>query len=73
MGIEFPIIMLLIALPIYFLLKAILLKFKIESKKNRWLFAFLTTLFMSPLIYVIAITIWIFSISYYPNNDFDRE
>jgi amino acid transporter len=73
MSFSIPIILLLIALPIYFLIKAILKKYNIGSKDNRWLITFVTTLIISPIIYVIAITIWIFSLSYYPVNEFNKE
>ena len=73
MSIEVPIIIILIALPIYFLIKLFFKKFKIGSENNRWLISFISTLIISPIIYFLAILIWVFSVSYYPNNDFDKE
>lgn len=73
MSFEVPIILILIALPIYFLIKEIFKKFKIGSDKNRWLYSFISTLMVSPVIYFFAIVIWMFSVSYYPNNDFNKE
>lgn len=73
MSIEVPIILILIALPIYFLIKQLFKKFKIGSENNRWLISFISILVISPIIYFLGILIWMFSVSYYPNNDFDKE
>lgn len=73
MSIEVPILILLIAIPFYFLINKTLKSFKIGTDKNRWLITFISTLIISPIIYIAAILIWIFTISYYPNNDFNRD
>ncbi|RKS42554.1 hypothetical protein BC962_3221 [Gillisia mitskevichiae] len=73
MGIEVPIIILLISLPVYFLIREILKKLKLGTEKNRWLITFVITLFVSPIMYVLSIMIWMYSISYYPRQDFDNQ
>ena len=73
MGIEVPIIILLISLPVYFLIREILKKLKLGTEKNRWLITFLITLLVSPVMYILSIMIWMFSISYYPSQDFDKQ
>ena len=48
-------------------------KLKVANEKNRGLIALISTVILSPLIYVGIIVIWIFSISYYPSNEFDKS
>ena len=69
---EVPIIILILAVPTYFLCKWIMTKLKIGNDKNRRFLAFIPTVVLSPLIYVGLIMIWIFTISYYPTNEFDK-
>lgn len=70
---EVPIIIFVIAIPIYLLFNWIFRKLKIGNDKNRKFFAIIPTVIVSPLIYVGLIVIWIFSMSYYPKKDFDRS
>ena len=72
MSIEVPIIILILAIPTYFLCKWILKKLNVGNEKNRKYVALIPTIFLSPIIYVGLIYLWIFSISYYPSNDFDQ-
>lgn len=69
---EVPIIVLIIAIPTYFICKWVLRKLKVGTEKNRRFVALIPTIILSPLIYVGLIMIWIFSISYYPTIDFDQ-
>jgi hypothetical protein len=69
---EVPIMVLILAIPIYFFSKWILNKLRIGNSKNRKYFAVLPTIILSPLVYVAAIIIWIFSMTYYPSKDFDK-
>ncbi len=73
MGPEVPIIILILAVPIYFFSKWILKKLNIGNEKNRKYFAVLPTIVLSPLVYVAAIVIWIVSMTYYPSKDFDKQ
>jgi len=73
MSLEVPIIILILAVPIYFLSKWILKKLKLGSKKSRKYLAIIPTLILSPLTYVGIIMIWWVSISYYPKKDFNKQ
>jgi uncharacterized membrane protein len=73
MSIEVPIIILILSIPTYFLSKWILKKLKFGNNKNRKFIALIPTLFLSPIIYVGIIYLWIFSISYYPSNEFNKQ
>ncbi len=70
---EVPIIILILAIPTYFICKWALRKLKIGNDKNRKFFAIIPTVIVSPLVYVGLIVIWIFSMSYYPKRDFDQN
>lgn len=70
---EVPIIILILAIPVYFLTKWILNKLKIGNEKNRKYLAIIPTVVLSPIFYVEIILIWIFSVSYYPKTDFDKQ
>lgn len=69
---EVPFIILILALPIYFISLWVMKKLKAGTDKNRKWLALIPTIILSPLIYVGLIMIWIFSISYYPTIDFDQ-
>jgi hypothetical protein len=73
MGIEVPIIIVILAIPVYFLLKWILKKLKIGDNKNRKFLAIIQTIILSPLLYVGIILVWFFSVSYYPKTDFNKQ
>lgn len=70
---EVPIIILILAIPVYFLSKWILKKFKFGNDKSRKFLAIIPTIIVSPILYVGIIMIWIFSISYYPKTDFNKQ
>ena len=73
MSIEVPIIVLFLAFPIYFLSKWILKKWNFGNEKNRKYLAIIPSVVLSPIVYIGLIYLWIFSISYYPTNDFDKQ
>jgi hypothetical protein len=73
MSIEVPFIILILAIPTYFLSKWILKRLNFGNKKNRKLIALIPTIFLTPIIYIGLIYLWIFSASYYPSNDFDKQ
>ena len=73
MSSEVPIIILILAIPTYFFCIWLMTKLKVANEKNRGLIALISTVILSPLIYVGIIVIWIFSISYYPSNEFDKS
>lgn len=73
MSLEVPIILLIIAIPVYFLSRWILKRLKLGDEKNRKYFAIILATILSPLLYAGIIMIWIFSISYYPKTDFNKK
>ncbi len=73
MSIEVPIIILIIALSIYILSKWLLKKLNLGNAKSRWYLASIPAIILSPVLYVGIVLIWIFSISYYPKTDFNRQ
>ena len=70
---EVPLIRLILAIPVYFLSNWILKKFKLGNDKNRKFLAIIPTIIIGPILYVGIIMIWIFSISYYPKTDFNKQ
>lgn len=69
---EVPIIILILAVPTYFICLWVLKKLNAGTKENRKWLALIPNMILSPIIYVGLIMIWVFSISYYPTNDFDQ-
>jgi hypothetical protein len=73
MSIEAILFILILSIPIYFVCKWCLKKLKLGNDKNRKLIVILPTIILSPIIYSAVITLWIFSISYYPKLDFNQQ
>ena len=72
---EVPIIILILAIPIYFFSKWFLKSFNLGNNKNRKYLAIIPVIFLSPLLYVVSIVmIGLFSILYYPKTtSFDKQ
>ena len=70
---EVPIIIFILAIPIYLLSIWILRKLKLGNDKNRKYLAIIPTVILSPMTYIGIITIWLFSIWHYPEKDFDKQ
>jgi hypothetical protein len=70
---EVPLIILILAFPIYFLTKWILMRLKLGNENNRKYLAIIPTVIFSPLLYIGIIMIWLFSVSYYPKTDFNKQ
>jgi hypothetical protein len=70
---DVPIIILILAFPIYFLTNWFLMRFKLGNENNRKYLAIIPTVILSPLLYIGIIMIWIFSVSYYPKIDFNKQ
>lgn len=68
-----PFIILILAIPIYFLFKRILKRQNIGTERSRKFISVLPTLILSPLIYVVLVCVWFLVVSYYPPNYFDRQ
>jgi hypothetical protein len=73
MSIEVPIIILILAIPTYFICKWIMKRLKIGNDNNRKFIAVIPTTILSPIIYLGLVMIWIFSVSYYPTSNFDQN
>ena len=73
MSIEVPIIILIISVPTFFLSKYIFKILNFGDDRNRKIIAIVPTIILSPLIYVGMFYLWIFSVSYYPKNDFNKH
>jgi hypothetical protein len=73
MSIEVPIIIIILAIPTYFICKWIIKRLKIGNDNNRKFIALIPTIILSPIIYFGLVMIWIFSVSYYPTSDFDQN
>lgn len=67
------IILIVLAIPVYLLSRLILKKMKLGSEKNRKYLAVISTIIVSPIVYVGMIMIWFFIISYYPTSDFNQN
>jgi len=70
---EVPFIILILAIPTYFLSNWVMKRIKVGNDKNRKFAAVISTIILSPIIYVGLFMIWIFSISYYSTNDFNQN
>ena len=70
---EVPIIILILAIPVYFLTKWIFKRLKLGNEKNRKYLAIIPTIILSMLLYVGIIFVFVFSISYYPKTDFNKQ
>jgi uncharacterized membrane protein len=70
---EVPVIILIIAIAIYFLSKFILKKLKLGNDKNRKYIAVISAVIFSPIIYTLLIVSWIFVAEYYPKEKFDKQ
>jgi heme/copper-type cytochrome/quinol oxidase subunit 2 len=61
----------ILLVPVYFLFMFIFSKRNVGNKKSRKYIAIIPTIIVSPIIYLMVILIWIFSMSYYPKEKFD--
>jgi hypothetical protein len=71
MGLDVIAINLILAVPTFFLCRLIFRK--IKDNGTRRLTTWLTTLLLTPIIYVGLIVVWVAYVSYYPERDFDKE
>ena len=69
---EVPIIILIIAIPTFFLLRWILKRF-IQNKKTRNLTSIAGTIIIAPILYLILIFAFFSYLFYEPQYDFDKE
>jgi hypothetical protein len=73
MSFEVPIIILILAIPFYFLSRWVFKKIKLGNEQNRKYLAIIPTVIITPLLYVGIVLIGMFSMTYYPNIDFDKQ
>jgi hypothetical protein len=71
-SIEVYFILLILGVPNFFLWRW-LLKKKIKVEETRKMATWTATILTTPLIYIGLVTLWLYSMNYYPTNDFDRE
>lgn len=69
---EVPIIVIIIACIVYYISKLILKRLNFGTSKKRKIVALISSIILSPLIYLGIIYMMLFTISYYPSNDFDK-
>lgn len=69
-SIEVPIIILIIGIISFFIWRWIFSKMKIKRKN---LVSIIVSIISAPLIYTAIVAIWLMSLLYYPNRDFDRN
>ena len=69
---EVPIIVLILAVPIYFICLWGMKKIKVGTTKSRRFLAIIPTLVLIPIVYVGMVTLVISCISYYPKIDFNK-
>lgn len=72
MSLEILLIIFIIAIPTYFFCKWMMDRLSVGNKEKRRFLALIPTVVLSPLLYVGLILIWIFTVSYYPSNKFDK-
>jgi amino acid transporter len=71
-SIEVYFILIILGTPAFFIWRRIFKKYiKVDRTRKIWTWA--ATLLLTPMIYVGLVMIWVFSISYYPNHDFDKQ
>ena len=70
MGLDVIIINLILSIPTFFLCRLIFRK--IKDKGVRQVTTWLTTILLTPIIYVGLIVVWVAYVSYYPERDFDK-
>ena len=71
-SIEVYFIILILAIPTFLIFRWIFKK-QIKDRKKLNITSLMATIIATPLIYFLIIMLWIFSISYYPSKDFDRQ
>lgn len=69
---EVPVIVIIIACIVYYISKLILKRLNFGTSKKRKIVALISSIILGPLIYLGIIYMMLFTISYYPSNDFDK-
>src|SRR4030095_168385 len=72
MSVEVYFFLLILGVPTFFVWRWFLKKFIINNR-TRKIATWTATIIATPLIYSGIIMLWLFSMSYYPTHDFDKE
>jgi hypothetical protein len=72
LSIEVYFILIALGIPTFFFWRWLFKKY-IRVDKTRKIWTWLATILLTPCIYIGIILLWIFSVSYYPNRDFDKQ
>lgn len=73
MSLEVPIIILILAIPFYFLSRWVFKKIKLGNEQNRKYLAIIPAVIISSMLYIGIVLIGVFSMTYYPNIDFNKQ
>ena len=73
MRIEVPIIIFIMAIPIYFISKWLINKRKTGDDSNRKYLAVISTIILAPVFYMGIVIIWTYSLANYPSIDFNQK
>jgi hypothetical protein len=71
-SVEVFFILILLVIPTYYICRWLLKKY-IQVEKTRKIASWTATIIATPIIYFGIILLWLFSISYHPTNDFDKQ
>ena len=71
-GVEVFLINIVLAIPVFFLLRQLLRKAALSTKRRKSL-SLIGTVILTPFIYVSLVLSVIFLISYYPSEEFDQQ
>lgn len=72
LSIEVYFVLVILGIPTFFFWRWILKRY-ILSIRKRIIWSWIATIILTPCIYVGLVLLWIFCVSYYPNNDFDKK
>jgi hypothetical protein len=72
LSIEVYLILIILGIPTFFFWRWLFKKY-ITVDRNRKILTWLATIILTPCIYIGLGLLWIFSISYYPKRDFDKQ
>jgi hypothetical protein len=71
-SIEVYFILIILGIPTFFIWSWIFKKYiRVDRTRKIWTWA--ATILLTPCIYVGLIMLWVFSVSYYPNHDFEKQ
>jgi hypothetical protein len=71
-GLDVYIILVVLGIPIYFIFRRRFKK-RIQSTRKRKIVTWVSTILVTPLVYITIVAITFFCMEYYPNKDFDRQ